>query len=76
MRLRVCGDLLRKPRQELRNVDEVHVREDVTIETQDPEGGAKEKLLTVPAKHVPHATCNVQWQGLTVQSEDPTHTNQ
>lgn len=57
--------------EELRDVDEVHLQQDLLVQTQDPQPRPKQALLAVPAKDVPHPTRHVQWERLTVQGEDP-----
>lgn len=52
-------------------MDEVHVQQHLFVEAQDAQGSAEEGLFAVPAKDVPHATRQVQWEGLAVQGEDP-----
>lgn len=68
---RVRRQVLRQARQELSDVDEVHLEQDVLEETQDAQSGPEQTLLAVPAEDVPHPARHVQRQRLTVQSEDP-----
>lgn len=67
VRLQVVGET----REELGDVDEVHLQQDVLEEAQDPQAGPEQALLAVPAEHVPHPARHVQRERLTVQREDP-----
>lgn len=63
--------VLRQAGEELSDVDEVHLQQDVLVQTQDTQASTKQTLLPVPTEYVPHPTRHVQREGLTVQSEDP-----
>lgn len=63
--------VVRQARQELSDVDEVHLDQDVLVKPQDAQPGPEQTLLPVSAEHVPDAASHVQREGLTVQSEDP-----
>lgn len=67
----LCRDEVGQACEKLSHVNEVHAGQDVLVETQQAQCCAKQELLTVSAEHVPHPTCQVQWQRLTVQGEDP-----
>lgn len=62
---------IRQAGEELRHVDEVHVGQRVSKQPQNAQCCAEKELLAIPAEHVPHAACQVQWQRLAVQGEDP-----
>lgn len=57
--------------EKLSDVDEVHLHQDVLVQTQDAQPRPKQTLLPVSAENVPDPTRHVQREGLTVQSEDP-----
>ena len=71
VRLQVIG----QAREELSDVDEVHLQQDFLEQTQDTQPRPKQALLPVPTEDVPHSTRHVQGEGLTVQREDPAQTN-
>lgn len=64
-------DVLGQPREELSVVDEVHPGQDVLVKPEDAQRRTEQELVAVPAEHVPHATREVQGEGLTVQGKDP-----
>jgi len=71
VRLQVLG----QAGQELGDVNEVHLEQDFLEQSQDTEPRPKQALLPVPTEDVPHPARYVQWEGLTVQSEDPGQTH-
>lgn len=68
---RVGLQVIRQPRQELSDVDEVHLQQDVLVQTQDPETSSEQTLLAVTTEDVPHATRHVKGEGLTEKGEYP-----
>lgn len=71
---RVRLQVVRQARQELSDVDEVHLKQDVLEQTQDAETRPEQTLLAVPTEDVPDPTRHVQRKRLTVQGEDPGRT--
>lgn len=65
------GDDVGQAGEELSHMDEVHAGQDVLVEPQQAQRRAEQEFLAVPAEHVPHTTCQVQRQRLTVEGEDP-----
>lgn len=67
VRLQVLG----QAGEELSDVDEVHLEKHVLKQTQDTQTRPEQTLLPVSAEDVPHSARHVQWEGLTVEGEDP-----
>lgn len=55
-------DEVGQSRQELSHVDEVHAGQNILIETQQAQRSAEQELLAISAEHIPHQTCQIQWQ--------------
>lgn len=59
--------------QELSDADEVHLQQDVLMETQDSQTRPEQELLAVPEEDVPDSARHVQGEGLSVERQDPVH---
>ena len=43
----------------LTDADEVHVQQDILVESQDPQSGSEQELLAVPEVNIPNSACNI-----------------
>lgn len=54
-------------RQSLTDADQVHVQQDVLVQSQDPQSRPEQEVLPIPQENVPHSARHVQGEGLSVE---------